>query len=288
MPCPGVCHFTARPLPVAFPFLQFAIAHPRTALAARCAPARRNPHGAVRRRRPRAAADDRVPAARRWAVSVAADESWQAARAGKAAAARALHLHGHRIRAPRLRRAAANARRVCRLDGRLPRPWLRHGGQCGWPGARRGRRAGYARRQDWGDASRIVVAGQSYGGLAALSLATQAFAALGAAGLLPSLPAAAISAPCPAWPKRAAPPTGFFSASCNRARLPSRPAAPGAGPRRAKARSCGRSILASKAAARPVICMWSMTAWYGRRAGNRGVRTIRVRENRGGRIYYRK
>ncbi len=32
----------------------------------------------------------------------------------------------------------------------------------------------YARRQDWVDTSRIVVAGQSYGGLAALSLATQA------------------------------------------------------------------------------------------------------------------
>ena len=32
----------------------------------------------------------------------------------------------------------------------------------------------YARRQSWVDTSRIVLAGQSYGGLAALSLATQA------------------------------------------------------------------------------------------------------------------
>ena len=40
----------------------------------------------------------------------------------------------------------------------------------------------YARRQDWVDASRIVVAGQSYGGLAALSLATQAL--LGVRGVL--------------------------------------------------------------------------------------------------------
>ena len=244
----------------------------------------------------------------------------------------------------------------------------------------------YARRQDWVDASRIVVAGQSYGGLAALSLATQAlpgvrgvlnfagglrvddgacdwqaalkqaFAALGAASQVPSLwlygendgyfapplvrrlyrayagaggqaelfaygafkrdahltlgsrdgvdvwlaPTERFlrrigmpAAPVVRLPEPAPPPATRFAsradigavpylAETRPRRLPrlSRQAAAarvcrlvqrrlGLGRGGRKPGRCGRSTPASKAASRPVICMWSMTAWCGRRAGNK-------------------